>query len=311
MFHTGYSLMWISMLHDYILYTGDRTVLAETEESMRILLRRFETYEDETGILDTPPNYMFADWVEIAGYSMHHPPKALGQTILNALYYRALRTAGLLLRDAFYERKASALQTAFDHAFWDASSALYLSGKTGLTPVNEWLPQNAQKPIFTLHANIMAVSCGICHGERAAAVVKAVLTDTSLPDYQPYFAHFVFQALWNTGLFDEFAEPILKRWIPVTEACSKGLAEGWIRPCDNYVFDHSHAWGGCPRYWLPRALLGLEILEPGFRRISLHPRLKLTGRASISLSTPFGMLRCTATDGIIETLSVPPEVQIE
>ena len=310
MFHTGYSLMWISMLRDYILYTGDRAVLSETEESIRILLRRFQTYENVGGILDDPPDYMFADWVEIAGYSMHHPPKALGQTILNALYYRALSDAGCLLDDAGFLRRAASLKAAFERTFWVPDAGMFISGLTGDTPTNAWLPQNAQEPVFTLHANIMAVACKVCSGERARSVVRKALSDPSLPDYQPYFAHFVFQALWNTGLMSEFALQLFSRWIPLVQECPKGLAEGWIRPCDGYVFDHSHAWGGCPRYWLPRALAGLEILEPGFQTIRFSPRLPLPGTSRITIPTPCGLLKCTVTDGKITSLMIPPGISV-
>lgn len=310
MFHTGYSLMWVSMLRDYILYTGDRTVLEEAEESIRILLKRFQSYEDGNGILDTPPSYMFADWVEIAGYSMHHPPKALGQTLLNALYYRALLTAGEMLGEHTFTARAAALKQRFEFEFWDDAEGLYISGHTGETPVHEWLPQNADRHIFTLHANIMVVACGICDGTRAAEITEKVLSDSGLPDYQPYFAHFVFQALWNTGLFDRFATSIFERWIPMVQACSKGLSEGWIKPCDDYVFDHSHAWGGCPRYWLPRALIGLDILEPGFRKISLQPRLTGIAHAEISVPTPFGIMAFDVNHGKIQILQIPKEIEV-
>ena len=310
MFHTGYSLMWVSMLKEYVLYTGDNAVLPECAESIRILLRRFETYEGSNGLLDDPPDYMFADWVEIGGYSMHHPPKALGQTILNALYYMALLDAGYLLADDSLLRRAAALRSAFDQAFWNSSAGYYISGRTGETAANAWLPQNAKRTFFTLHANAMAVACGICSGQRAKALMKKALSDSSLPDYQPYFAHFVLQALWNTGLFDAYAIPILERWIPLVRECPKGLAEGWIKPCDGYVFDHSHAWGGCPRYWLPRALIGLEILEPGFRAISLLPRLTEFPHAFVSLPTPYGLLECEVNSGSVTVLRCPEEIKI-
>ncbi|MBR0391235.1 MAG: hypothetical protein IJK38_02820 [Oscillospiraceae bacterium] len=310
MFHTGYSLIWLSMLQDYLLYTGDDSVLAEVEDAVRILLNRFQSYENEEGILDSPPNYMFVDWVEIAGYSMHHPPKALGQTILNALYYRSLMTAADLLGESAFSHRAEVLKAAFDSAFWDPSEEMYISGKTGFTPTNEWLPENAAEPIFTLHANVMAAACGICTGTRAQQLMHKVLSDPSLPDYQPYFAHFVFQALWNTDLFDAYAIPLLQRWVPVVKACPKGLAEGWIKPCDGYVFDHSHAWGGCPRYWLPRALIGLDILEKGFRKISLRSRMTGIADARVAVPTPYGLLECEVTSGKVHVLNVPSQIQI-
>ena len=45
----------------------------------------------------------------------------------------------------------------------------------------------------------------------------------------------------------------------------------FVKPEPTYRFDHSHAWGGTPLYALPKALLGLEIIEPGMAAISLSP----------------------------------------
>ena len=310
MFHTGYSLMWIAMLKDYILYTGDDTVLADAEKAIRILLERFHTYEGSDGLLENPPNYMFADWVEINGYSMHHPPKALGQAILNALYYQALQKASDLLKEPLYQQRAEKLKAAFTQAFWDENRKLFTSGKTGPTETNEWLPQNASESVFPLHANAMAVACQICSGARARQVIHTIMNDSTLPDYQPYFAHFIFQALWNTDLLDFYAMPLFRRWIPMVEACRKGLAEGWISPCDGYIFDHSHAWGGCPRYWLPRSLIGLEILEPGFKTIRLSPKLKTIAEATVRIPTPYGLFACEIHNGKIKITASPKEITI-
>ena len=310
MFHTGYSLMWISMLKDYVLYTGDFSVIPETEPAIRILLERFHSYENADGILDNPPNYMFADWVEIDGYSMHHPPKALGQAILNALYFRALTTASRLLGETVYQQRAEKLKPAFFQAFWAEDKELFSSGNTDRTESNEWLPNNSPERIFTLHANVMSVACGICEEELAKKVMRKTLSDPALPDYQPYFAHFVFQALWKTDLFEEYAVPLFRRWIPMVEACSKGLAEGWIPPCDGYNFDHSHAWGGCPRYWLPRALIGLDILEPGFKTLRLKPRLNMPGLSTVTLPTPYGLIVCEVHSGAIKKITSPKEITI-
>ena len=104
--------------------------------------------------------------------------------------------------------------------------------------------------------------------------------------------------------------PLFRRWIPVVKACPKGLAEGWIKPCDDYVFDHSHAWGGCPRYWLPRALIGLEIHENGFRKISLHPRITDIAHARVAVPTPYGMLKCEVISGTVHILNIPPQIEL-
>ena len=110
-------------------------------------------------------------------------------------------------------------------------------------------------------------------GSGFRRILDPVLDDPALPDMQPYFTHFALEAVWKAGLFSKYGLKLLRRWDEMTAATGKGLQEGWVKPEEGYAFDYSHAWGGTPAYQLPMRLLGLEMLEPGYRRIRLVPRL--------------------------------------
>lgn len=303
MFHTAYSLMWVMMLRDYYMFTGDDTALLEMRDAVDILLNRFSGYENEDGLLTRAPNYMFVDWIDIDGHSMHHPPRALGQACLDALYYEALTAAAGLYENERYRRRAARLGRAFNAALWDGTRQMYISGLPGPAPVNQWMGENPDRPYFTLHANVMAVRCGLAQGDRARLLMRRVIKARDLPDFQPYFGHFVMDALICTGLFEQYGMPLLERYAQMAASCPGGLAEGWIKPCDEYVFDHSHAWGAGPRYQLPRALTGLTIDRPGMREITLRPNLMGLNRAFVRLITPLGALACELQKG------KPPEIQ--
>lgn len=90
MFHTTYSLIWVQMLHDVYMITGRKELLLYCRKGLDALLAKFESYIVENEIIDNPPDFMFVDWTVIDGFSMHHPPKALGQTVLNCFYYKSL-----------------------------------------------------------------------------------------------------------------------------------------------------------------------------------------------------------------------------
>ena len=93
MFHTTYSLIWVKMLYDVYMLTGNGALLKRCEKALGLLLDRFETYLGDNGLIENPPDYMFVDWIYIDGISMHHPPKALGQSCLNMFYFGALDSA--------------------------------------------------------------------------------------------------------------------------------------------------------------------------------------------------------------------------
>ncbi len=63
MFHTTYSLIWVQMLWDMYMRTGERELLLDCEDALLILLERFATYLGDNGIIENPPDYMFIDWL--------------------------------------------------------------------------------------------------------------------------------------------------------------------------------------------------------------------------------------------------------
>ena len=329
MFHTTYSLIWLEMLYDLFMFTGDEALLRETRPAMEKLLNRFADYVGENGLIETPPSWMFVDWIMVDGLSMHHPPKALGQTVLTALYHRALHTAADLYRRlgdegvaSMCETRAETVKSAFNALLYDEARGLYCDGLNtpqasctrplppDMTDVSAFMPENVSKRYYSKQANTMAVLCGLCGGDCAKSIMRRVMEDDSLIDFQPYFAHYVLDALWKTDLFNPYGMKLMDRWKPMVASCSKGLQEGWIKPGDHYSFDHSHAWGGTPAYQLPCRIMGFEMLEPGFRKIALHPDAMGLDWAEIVMPTPFGPLSCMLHDGGAE-VHVPHEITVE
>jgi len=300
MFHTTYSLIWVQMLWDVYMLTGDKTLLSDCEDALTILLARFATYLGDNGIIENPPDYMFIDWLYPDGINLHHPPKALGQSCMNMYYYGALMTAvkvyetlGETAMAEMNRRAAASLQKAVCALLYDPERGLFFEGLNTPTPehlVNDgWMPKNIEKRYYRKHANVLAAYFGIVDRDGCRDLLAKVMTDESLGELQPYFTHFLLDAVYRNGLREEYTDTILRQWVAPCRECSKGLAEGFIAP-EGYSFDHSHAWGGTPAYALPLALSGLKLLEPGYDRISLDPDLLGLASAHIEIPTPHGMI---------------------
>ncbi len=320
MFHTTYSLIWVRMVWDIYMYTGDITVLSECAEALTMLMDRFDTYIGDTGLIETPTDYMFIDWLFIDGMSMHHPPKALGQTCTSAYYYMALTNATKIFevlgrkRDSeVMTERAESLKNSINKWLFDEEKGLYFEGLNTPTPekyLNGSHPQNVEKRYYLKNSNILCTCFGICEGETAKKVLEKVMTEKFISDCQPYFKHFLFEALYKNGLRDKYTLTLAEEWKAPVRECSKGLVEGFIPPDDSFSFDHSHAWGGTPLYSVPKALTGIEIIEPGYKKISLSPsNLGLT-EAKVEIPTPYGMIVCEITkDGFKYT--TPDEITVE
>ena len=300
MFHTSYSLIWVQMLMDVYWLTGERELLADCEDALTVLLNRFHTYLGSNHILETPPDYMFIDWLIPDGISLHHPPKALGQTCLNLYYYGALKTAAGIYRILGEEAMAQQCMERMDNLhysilanLYDPRRSLFFEGLNTPTPeylIGEYMPRNVEKRYYRKHANILAAYFGFFPREDCALLLERILSDDSMGQVQPYFCHFLLEAVYRNGLRDNYTLHLLEQWKAPVRECNKGLAEGFYKPEPTYSFDHSHAWGGTPAYALPLALSGLEILEPGMGKIRLNPSLMGLKSAHVQIPTPYGMV---------------------
>lgn len=319
MFHTTYSLIWVRMLYDVYLFTGNKELLLRCEKALSLLLDRFLTYLGENGLIETPPDYMFVDWIYLDGISLHHPPKALGQTCLNLFYFGALDAAAKIYRElgkeaeaAVCEKRRDLLKTAVNTLLFDEEKQMYCMGlntPTDEAALCEWMPQNVGKRYYLKHANVLAAYVGVCDDTLAKDLVRRVMADEIEGDCQPYFLHYLLEAAARLDL-REYTLPIIERWKAPVAECSKGLTEGFYKPEPTYSFDHSHAWGGTPLYSLPKALLGLEIAKPGMKAITLSPSLFGLEYASVELLTQYGKVTCVLTKGEPPQITAPDEVEI-
>ena len=320
MFHTTYSLIWVQMLHDVYRLTGEKELLSDCEDALTLLLERFHTYLGDNGIIENPPDYMFIDWLVPDGINMHHPPKALGQTCMNLYYYGALKTAvkiyELLGENAMaerYQKRMEKLYAAVLENLYDSERELFfedLNTPTREDLIGQWMPRNVQKRYYRKHANILAACFGFFDKETCAALMERVVEDDILGEVQPYFAHFLLEAIYRSGLREKYTRKVLEQWKEPVRECHKGLAEGFYKPEPNYSFDHSHAWGGTPAYALPQALSGLEIMEPGYRKIRLDPSLLGLERARVEIPTPYGMIEVAMVAGKEPEIRIPDGVEL-
>jgi len=320
MFHTTYSLIWVKMLYDVYMLTGNKTLLMKCERALELLLNRFETYLGENGLIENPPDYMFVDWIYIDGLSMHHPPKALGQSCLNMFYFGALENAAKIyieLGDPHSAEKCrqrkETLRSAINSLLFDGEKGCYFEGlNTPTKPelLGKWMPQNVEKRYCLKHSNILAAYFGVCDDDTGRILIDKVMSNDISGDCQPYFMHYLLEAVYRLGLREKYTLEICNRWKEPVLNCRKGLVEGFVAPEPTYRFDHSHAWGGTPLYSLPKALMGLKIAKPGMQEITLSPSLLGLNHARVELLTPYGKVVCEMKEGKKPSVTHPSQITV-
>ncbi|WP_290711166.1 alpha-L-rhamnosidase C-terminal domain-containing protein, partial [Flavihumibacter sp. CACIAM 22H1] len=286
MFHTSYSLIWIQMVQQYIMYTGDAGVLPEILPVADELADLFNTYLNKEYLVANAPNYMFMDWIKIDRFSAHHPPAMIGTGYMTAFYYKALRELAWLhswagkkginyasaTKASRYTKLADNIRNGIEKNLWDPAKGLYRDGIAGMSTSSPsfWLPADTAIETHSAHFNTLVVLYDIAPKERQADLLHYVVTQESY-ELQPYFMSYVLAAFTQLGKTTEGLLQV-NRWINGIDTSTYTLKENWQDvSATGYRGDYSHAWGGAALWFCSRNLLGVSSYTPGYQQIALHP----------------------------------------
>ena len=317
MFHTTYSLIWIEMLYEYYMHTADIEILEYAFDGVMFVLDKMKDGRDETHIIQNPVSYMFLDWTWNGEYNRHHPPKAMGQAPLNAFYYNALILAselsGYLNKPELKEKlsaEASYVKKSCNDLFYDEEKGLYFDGLDDETKnVFDFMPANIKGRYFSKYTNALAALYGLCDDGKDAQILEKALYKSDFSDVQPYFMHFILEAIYKCGLFAKYGLSEIRRWTELVKECNKGMKEAWIT-YGGYGFDYSHAWGATPTYQLPSKISGMKILEAGMKKLEFSPDLFGLESADITIPTPYGIITVSMSENNKPIIKAPSEIEI-
>ena len=269
-----YNLVWVMMLHDYYLYTGDRSLVVRLYPNVRLLLENWlRTQESENGLLAWEPDpsrpmhewWLFIDHAEL--------DKRGEVAAYNAFYYQALRDAAKLaswtgsIDDSVeWTSRAHKILDAFDERFWSEERGVYVDCNTG----------GKISDVVSVQTNALAVLFGLADVGRAERI-RAYL-DSDKPRVQssgPYFNFYVLQAMAKVGDPKVALDLIRAHW---GEMLRRGATTWWetFDPGwgDNAICPDSlcHAWSGAPTYFLPAEVLGVKPSIPESGVVVIQPR---------------------------------------
>jgi hypothetical protein len=189
-------------------------------------------------------------------------------TVVNAFYHRAIVTMsnmasalGKTDEAIGYKTEADRVYQAFNDRLFDPSQGLYLDGE-GATHVSP-------------HANMFALALGLVPEDRQANVVAFIKDKGMFPSV--YGAQWLLEALYDAGEAEHgltlmSSQKGDRTWMNMIENVGATIAmEAWdmkYKPNS----DWNHAWGAAPADIIPRKLLGIEPIEPGFRKARIKPQ---------------------------------------
>lgn len=205
--------------------------------------------------------------------------------VVNAWYYHALRAmarmaaaAGNTTDALEFTARAQRVRASYRKTFLDAKRKLFRDGDS---------TQHA-----SLHGNMFALAFGLADGKEKDSIAAFIRSRGMACSV--YGSQFLMDAVYDAG--DEayglslLASREERSWFNMIRAGSTIAMEAW----DNKYKpnqDWNHAWGAVPANIIPRKLMGIEPLEPGFTVFSVKPRPGSLSNASQQLPTIRGNIR--------------------
>lgn len=320
MFHASYTLLFVKMLRDYYMETGDLDTVKFCYEAVEKVIDYFTGYMGEEGLLSQGRNYMFIDWVDFEGitFSFHHPPASMAMGVFSAFFVKALATAGefaeRLGKPDDVERFRKIRETvvnAIEKHLWDDEAQCYRDGIPGINVHQKdgWPEPDPDHNTYSPQTAVALLATGVVPVERQDELFRKIMSGEFPYGINMYFSHFLFEAMRICGKFSKYGLAWLRRWIPAAEEHPSGLKEAW-----HGGGDFSHAWGGTPAVQFKEQILGVTPLTPGYGKVRIAPCPGDLSCISGTVRTVKGDITISCADGILdvqtpagmETEIIPP-----
>ena len=300
----SYTMWWCIIQRDLYLYTGDLEYLREQHGYISGLLRKIAACKD--GSREDFKEGRFIDW------PTSENPESIHQC-LQALLTMSMK-AGMDIASALGDKDLYEYCSACSEAL-----ASYIPSK----------PATKQAAAFMTLAGMLPPSDG-------AEAVSAGGAD----GFATFTGYYMLEALAAAGRYDDALQIISDYWggmldlgatsfwedLKYSDIAKAGRIDDFV---PNGVFDihkdggaycyeglrHSfcHGWASGPAPWMSRHILGVEPLEPGFRKVRIEPHLGHLNWAEGTFPTPNGLIRVSARkteDGkTISDISLPKGVR--
>ena len=281
---SSYSIWWLLIHRDWYLYQGNLAYLQEQKTYMTSLLNHLMTKIDDNG-KETLDGTRFLDWPS--------SPNVKGVDAgLQALMVMAMQ-AGEDIAEALGDKDLAA------------------RCKKAEKRLLKYVPEHTQSK---QGAALMALA-GLMKAENAD---KEVLSVGGSQNFSTFYGYYMLEAMAMAGNYQGAMEIISEYWGAMLDLGGTTFWEDfnieWTKNAariDEIVpedkvdvhrtygdycykgFRHSlcHGWASGPTAWLSRHVLGVEVVEPGFKKVRIVPHLGNLNWVEGTFPTPYGIIK--------------------
>lgn len=278
----GFSIYFILMLHDHMMYFGDKAFLRAYLPTLDRILGFFDGHLRPDGLVDKvggvngqAPFWSFIDWAD-AWLPTEGMPSAGLQgpiTMESLLYVLGLQKAAELCEwlgaehAEGYRQRAHAVQTAIRAACMDE---------------NGMITDGPGRPELSQHAQVFGILTGALNEEEGRRNLLRSIEDRSMTQCTVAMCFYLFRAMDQIGLY-EYTDCYWDIWRRmIANGCTTCVeSEGYAR-------SECHAWGALALYELPSVILGVRPAAPGYEKILVEPKPGFLTSAEGTVHTPRG-----------------------
>ncbi|MFC3198876.1 family 78 glycoside hydrolase catalytic domain [Parapedobacter deserti] len=297
---TEWILQSVLMAYNDYMYTGDIRSVRHYYDDLKAKL--LLPLRESNGLISTrtgkqTPELMKAihyggdslrdivDWPHTGSFGMVGNGETDGfvftdyNAVVNAFHYKALRDMADLAEAldrvedaALYREKAAETYRAFQSLLWDKRQGAYRDG--------------VDTDHAALHTNMMAMAFGLVP-EKAKPRVMEFIRSRGMA-CSVYGSQFLMDAVYEAGDADYGLSLLTSQsdrsWYNMIRAGSTITMEAW----DNKYKpnqDWNHAWGAVPANTIPRKLMGVEPLTPGWSTFRIRPQIGSLEWATVKVPT--------------------------
>lgn len=295
----GFSLYYIFMIHDHMMFFGDKTFVEKYINTAERILQFFESRRNESGLVSKIGDYnghhsywSFIDWTLQWKWGVPNAITKGSLTMESMLYLMALQKVAELAEyigreglNQYYNKKAHDLQLAIKKHCYDEELGLFFDGP-------------GYKEDFSQHVQVFAILTKIVEGKQAEELMKRVIHNKSLTQCSVAMSYYMFRAFEMSGCYSE-SEFMWEPWKIMLEnnmtTCVESPGEGR---------SDCHAWGASALYEIPAVILGVKPVSPGYEKLEINPCMAFLDHASGVVTTPKGDLKISwnkDVNGLLES----------
>lgn len=282
----GFSIYYILMLYDHMMYFGDKELLENHMPTVEGILQFFHRnrnskgYVEKIGGLNGKARFWsFIDWAVEWENTTGIPPAVLkGPVTMESLLYILGLQKAAKIAEYLDRKEQSALLMQRAEQVQEAVRT-FCTGKDGMLQDGPGIEEYSQ------HTQVFAVLTDTVAGEQAKENLrKTILYKEKYSQCSVAMVYYLFRALEKTGMY-ELTESYWNIWQRMIDKYTTTCVEDEVQERSE-----CHAWGALILYELPSVILGIRPSAPGYEKMEVKPVPGYLKLARGQVITPKGMV---------------------